>query len=137
MNSKDQERVKAVTQAQQQSGQPQSEQPNPAFTEGEVNGAKVRSMLRKKAVAAQAVTDAYSDAECYAKTYNAALEGAIAQLTIGNVETNQAVNTQANAEVNQDFFRIGQNLSEAMSRLNNYQIALPSGSRFLLNSSSN
>lgn len=136
MNSKDQERVKAATQAQQQSGQPQSEQPNPAFTEGEVNGAKVRSMLRKKAVAAQAVTDAYSDAECYAKTYNAALEGAIAQLTIGNVESSQAVNNQANAE-NQDFFRIGQNLNEAMNRLNNYQIALPSGSRFLLNSSSN
>lgn len=136
MNSKDQERVKAATQTQQQNGQPQSEPPNPAF-EGEVNGAKVRSMLRKKAVAAQAVTDAYSDAECYAKTYNAALEGAIAQLTIGNVESSQAVNNQANAEINQDFFRIGQNLNEAMNRLNNYQIALPSGSRFLLNSSSN
>lgn len=136
MNAKDKERVQAATGQQQ----PQSEPPN-NFSEvetTEVSGAKIRSMLRKKAVAAQAVTDAYSDAECYAKAYNQALESAIAQLTIGNVEASQAMNVQVNAEATQDFFRIGHSLNEAMNRLNNYQVQLaPSSSRFLLGSASN
>jgi hypothetical protein len=128
MNAKDKERV-------QQQQQP-LEQPNhSSVTDNSVDitGAKVRSMLRKKSVATQAINDANSDAEFYVETYNAALERSIISLTIGNIESTQAINNQANEEVKQDFFNMKNQLSEAINLLSNYQIA-PSSSKFLLGS---
>lgn len=129
MNEKDAKRVANAT------GQEQPKQQTVAENSGELNGAKIRSMLRKKAIAAQAVDDAASDAHFYVEAYNAALERNISVLTIGNVENNQAINSQANDEINQDFFNLKNQLNEAMNRLNSHQIA-PSSSRFLLGSSS-
>lgn len=135
MNEKDAKRVQQATGQQQ----PQSEQPkHQTVTEhsDDVNGAKIRSMLRKKAIAAQAVDDANSDAEFYVQAYNTALERSISMLTIGTVENNQAENSKANQEVNEDFFNLKNQLTDAMNRINNYQI-VPSSSKFLLGSSSN